>query len=144
MCTSFVSRYGLLERWTPDPALVPPPPAPAAPIGVPDDERVARTQADMAAEAAGYARHAVALGLAPTAPPSEAPGGPAAALSPVFFARIPLDPRQVFYASPSGLTLAIVNLKPLVPGHVLVIPRCGATFVLCIPAHQGQKRTTPS
>jgi diadenosine tetraphosphate (Ap4A) HIT family hydrolase len=34
-----------------------------------------------------------------------------------------LKPCQVFYRSPTGLTLAIVNLKPLVPGHVLVIPR---------------------
>jgi bis(5'-adenosyl)-triphosphatase len=29
----------------------------------------------------------------------------------------------VFYQSPSGLTLGVVNLKPLVPGHVLVIPK---------------------
>jgi len=41
----------------------------------------------------------------------------------LFFAQIALDPRQVFYASPAGLSLAIVNIKPLVPGHVLVIPR---------------------
>lgn len=34
---------------------------------------------------------------------------------------IPLS--QTFYTSPSKLSLAFVNLKPLLPGHVLVIPR---------------------
>ena len=29
----------------------------------------------------------------------------------------------ILFMSPSGLTVASVNLKPLVPGHVLVIPR---------------------
>lgn len=29
---------------------------------------------------------------------------------------------HIFYASPSGLSVAFVNLKPLVPGHVLVVP----------------------
>ena len=29
---------------------------------------------------------------------------------------------HLFYASPSGLSVAFVNLKPLVPGHVLVVP----------------------
>ena len=40
----------------------------------------------------------------------------------VRFGTFDLDPRQVFYVSASGLTRAIVNLKPLVPGHVLVVP----------------------
>ncbi|GAA5850906.1 hypothetical protein JCM8547_009128 [Rhodosporidiobolus lusitaniae] len=31
-------------------------------------------------------------------------------------------PNQVFYLSASRLTFALVNLKPLVPGHVLVVP----------------------
>ncbi|GAA6030059.1 hypothetical protein JCM8097_009235 [Rhodosporidiobolus ruineniae] len=31
-------------------------------------------------------------------------------------------PNQVFYVSASRRTIGIVNLKPLVPGHVLVIP----------------------
>eukprot|EP00434_Breviolum_minutum_P012281 symbB.v1.2.010824.t2/scaffold711.1/size292957/5 len=35
--------------------------------------------------------------------------------------RIPQS--HLFYASESGLTVALVNLKPLVPGHVLVVPR---------------------
>lgn len=30
---------------------------------------------------------------------------------------------SVFYRSPSGLTAAFVNLRPIVPGHVLVVPR---------------------
>lgn len=30
---------------------------------------------------------------------------------------------QTFYTSPSRLTLAFVNLKPLLPGHILIIPR---------------------
>ncbi|GAA5910908.1 hypothetical protein JCM6882_001928 [Rhodosporidiobolus microsporus] len=31
-------------------------------------------------------------------------------------------PNQVFYISSSRLSFALVNLKPLVPGHVLVVP----------------------
>ncbi|KAH8051174.1 bis(5'-adenosyl)-triphosphatase [Aureococcus anophagefferens] len=34
----------------------------------------------------------------------------------------PAMAEPVFYVSASGLTRAIVNLKPLVPGHVLVVP----------------------
>ncbi len=40
-----------------------------------------------------------------------------------FSPKIRLDPRQVFWVSASGLTMALVNLKPLVRGHVLVVPR---------------------
>lgn len=38
------------------------------------------------------------------------------------FGRFLVSPSQVFYRSPAGLTAAIVNLKPIVPGHVLVVP----------------------
>ncbi|KIY46944.1 diadenosine 5',5'''-P1,P4-tetraphosphate asymmetrical hydrolase [Fistulina hepatica ATCC 64428] len=38
----------------------------------------------------------------------------------IFFSSIDVT-RQVFFKTP--LTYAIVNLKPIVPGHVLVIPR---------------------
>jgi bis(5'-adenosyl)-triphosphatase len=39
------------------------------------------------------------------------------------FGRFTLPGDQVFYLSPSGLTVAIVNLRPLTPGHVLVLAR---------------------
>jgi bis(5'-adenosyl)-triphosphatase len=35
--------------------------------------------------------------------------------------RIPLS--QIFYTSKASLSYAFVNLKPLLPGHVLVVPR---------------------
>lgn len=38
------------------------------------------------------------------------------------FGRFKLSPAQVFYTSPSKLTYCSVNLKPIVPGHILVIP----------------------
>ena len=41
----------------------------------------------------------------------------------VQFGPLRLDAAQIFYASPPNLTLATVNLKPLLPGHVLVFPR---------------------
>uniref|UniRef100_A0A7S3RNF9 HIT domain-containing protein n=1 Tax=Strombidinopsis acuminata TaxID=141414 RepID=A0A7S3RNF9_9SPIT len=64
---------------------------------------------EMGREAQGYAS---AMGLSK----------PAAA-GPLKFGKFDLDPSQVFFASDAGLSLAIVNLKPLVPGHVMVIPR---------------------
>lgn len=39
------------------------------------------------------------------------------------FGKFGIPAATVFYHSPSGLTVAFVNLKPLVPGHVLVTPR---------------------
>mmetsp|Transcript_11269 Transcript_11269/g.35730 ORF Transcript_11269/g.35730 Transcript_11269/m.35730 type:complete len:116 (-) Transcript_11269:19-366(-) len=45
----------------------------------------------------------------------------------VAFGRFEIDPRQVFYQSET--CLAIVNLKPLVPGHVLVVPKRVVTFL---------------
>jgi len=41
----------------------------------------------------------------------------------VDFGGLKINRHQVFYESPSFLSLAIVNLKPVLPGHVLVIPR---------------------
>lgn len=66
-----------------------------------DDRRKPRTPDDMASEAATYADDEF--------------------YGPVKFGKFDIDHRQVFYASESSV--AIVNLKPLVPGHVLVIPR---------------------
>ncbi|KAL9459046.1 hypothetical protein AB3S75_002434 [Citrus x aurantiifolia] len=37
------------------------------------------------------------------------------------FGPFKIDPRQVFYSTP--LSYALVNLRPLLPGHVLVCPR---------------------
>ena len=42
--------------------------------------------------------------------------------------------RQVFHLSPSKLSYALVNLKPLLPGHVLVCPvRCTARLAHLSP-----------
>ena len=37
------------------------------------------------------------------------------------FGRFAISPSQIFHRSPSNLTAALVNLRPIVPGHVLVI-----------------------
>lgn len=39
------------------------------------------------------------------------------------FGRFEIPQSQIFFASPSKLTLALVNLRPIVPGHVLVVPQ---------------------
>lgn len=65
----------------------------------------------MACEASRYAEYAAAHGLAGGEQPTEE----------LAFGPWTASPRQVFYKSASGLTYASVNLKPLVPGHVLVI-----------------------
>jgi len=41
----------------------------------------------------------------------------------LIFGKFRISSSQVFYVSPSGLSAAIVNLRPIVPGHVLVIPK---------------------
>lgn len=41
--------------------------------------------------------------------------------TPYMFARHVIDPRQVFCATP--LSYSFVNIRPAVPGHVLIIPR---------------------
>jgi len=38
------------------------------------------------------------------------------------FGKCKIEPDHVFHKSPKGLTYALVNLRPLVPGHVLVVP----------------------
>jgi len=38
------------------------------------------------------------------------------------FGQFQISSSQIFYESPSNLTAAIVNLRPIVQGHVLVIP----------------------
>jgi bis(5'-adenosyl)-triphosphatase len=41
----------------------------------------------------------------------------------VRFGKFSIPASQVFYESASRLSLALVNLRPIVPGHVLVVPR---------------------
>lgn len=101
--------YERVQRWSPDgPATTPPP------FHIPtDEERKPRTAATMAEEACRY--HVAA---------AEGPGGGSEALPAPTFGfgpKIQLDSSQLFYAS--ALSVASVNLKPLCPGHVLVIPR---------------------
>ena len=38
-----------------------------------------------------------------------------------FFGSFLLNPSQIFFET--SLSVAIVNLKPIVPGHVLIIPK---------------------
>ena len=68
--------------------------------------------------------------LAPnSAPPSSSSSSGAAAsdASSLFFGKFEIPASHIFYTSPSKLSSALVNLKPIVPGHVLVIPtRAGA------------------
>ena len=95
--------YELVQRWSPEGAETVPPP-----FYIPsDDERKPRTEEQMANEARRYAAAA---------------GSPPPAASEVFqFGRIRLASTQLFYSSDS--TVATVNLKPLCPGHVLVVPK---------------------
>eukprot|EP00927_Polykrikos_kofoidii_P071555 TRINITY_DN67816_c0_g1_i1.p1 TRINITY_DN67816_c0_g1~~TRINITY_DN67816_c0_g1_i1.p1 ORF type:complete len:332 (+),score=29.49 TRINITY_DN67816_c0_g1_i1:53-1048(+) len=98
--------YELIDRWAPLEGHVNEPPK----WDLPEDEkRFARTAADMAEEAGCYAE------MSHDSSPLPA--------SKVTFGQFQLAPSQIFFVSTSGLTLATVNLKPLVPGHVLVIPR---------------------
>ena len=39
----------------------------------------------------------------------------------LLFGKFMINQSQIFYRSPSNLSAAIVNLKPIIPGHVLVI-----------------------
>lgn len=101
--------YDRVQRWSPDgPETVPPP------FHVPSDEdRKPRTEDTMATEARTYA---AACAAGPSGGGEPLPG-PTFGFGP----KIQLAASQLFYASP--LTVATVNLKPLCPGHVLVVPR---------------------
>jgi diadenosine tetraphosphate (Ap4A) HIT family hydrolase len=93
----------------------------------PDDaDRKNRTPDAMFAEAAGYAAYAAKHGLAGGCLPEGR----------VPFGKFTLSPKQVFYVSPTGSSMASVNLKPLLPGHVLVIT-ARATATMCeLPADE--------
>lgn len=97
--------YAALEAWKPWPAGALQPP----PIAWPADEhRKERTGELMAQEAGSYRAGIEGHG---NIPEEQA------------FAQYRIPGSHIFFASPSGLSLAFVNLKPLVPGHVLVTPR---------------------
>lgn len=72
-----------------------------------DEERKDRTSATMAEEATSYRGNSGGRG----------------AIAPHVFARFPISSEHCFYESESKLTVAFVNLRPLVHGHVLVTPR---------------------
>jgi diadenosine tetraphosphate (Ap4A) HIT family hydrolase len=103
--------HALLDAWTmsPDGATDSRPPIDLPP----DEQRVPRSGEMMAAEAARYIQ--VGATLSPLFVM------PADTDTPIYFGPHTLKPTVHFYQSP--LTRAFVNLKPLVPGHVLVTPR---------------------
>ena len=107
--------YGMLDRWTPDGRANPH----LEPLDVPADlSRRPRTAAEMAAES-----RELRAALDPEDRRLDLPDG-----GPVRFGPIPLDRDQLFFAS--DRSLALVNLKPLTQGHVLVIPRRVAPTLL--------------
>jgi len=101
--------YDMIDRWSPVEGEDNTPPA----LEIPDDEqRKPRTEDVMAGEASMYA---TAAGDAAGQLPEET--------ETVQFGKFSLKASQVFFTSKTGLSFATVNLKPLCPGHVLVIPR---------------------
>ncbi|KAL1507030.1 hypothetical protein AB1Y20_007892 [Prymnesium parvum] len=99
-----------LYSWVPLPGVSP---TPKDKLEVPPDSaRRDRSAEQMAAEAATY--RGLCNDLAPGC------GKPATAHA---FSKFPIASEQIFYTSPSGLTCAFVNLRPLANGHVLVTPR---------------------
>ena len=102
--------YDSVQRWSPEgPETVPPP------FYIPsDEERRPRTLEQMAEEASRYAAAAAAGSSSAPLPTGD-----------FQFGKFKVDASQLFYAS--ELSVAAVNLKPLCPGHVLVVPkRCVA------------------
>jgi diadenosine tetraphosphate (Ap4A) HIT family hydrolase len=99
-----------IDAWSPNVGEVNKPPVVAWPA---DATRTERTSEIMASEAQLY-REAL-----------QGSGHSCASFLPtgIKFSRFNIADSQVFYASRAGLSVAIVNLKPLQPGHVLVIPR---------------------
>lgn len=73
-----------------------------------EEDRRPRTPAEMAAEAGAYR---AAFGTDGSLPAEQA------------FAKFRIEGSSLFYLSPTALSVAFVNLKPLVKGHVLVTPR---------------------
>ena len=65
-----------------------------------------------------HARASMATSSTASPPPQ-----PPASASDLMFGPYAIRWSEVFAESPSGRALALVNLKPLVPGHVLILPR---------------------
>jgi diadenosine tetraphosphate (Ap4A) HIT family hydrolase len=99
--------YAALDAWSPHEGQTNTTPGWDIP---PDSQRTDRTAADMAGEARRYRGH-LRTGSDGVMPSEQR------------FGRFTLPGEQLFYLSPSGLTVAIVNLRPLTPGHVLVLAR---------------------
>ena len=102
-----------IRVWSPQSGVVHAPP----PVEWPAEaSRVARTDAAMVAEAARYRANARALGLEVSSLDDAAD---------FRFGPHVIPAGALFFASPDQRTVAFVNLKPLLPGHVLVSPaRC--------------------
>ena len=103
--------FDAMDGWAPTAAAAASLPAHVKLPLLADHERKDRTPATMADEAAAY--RALALAGAAAKPKVAAHT----------FARFPIAAEHVFLESPSGLSVAFVNLRPLVAGHVLVTPR---------------------
>ncbi|CAE7219809.1 aph1 [Symbiodinium sp. CCMP2592] len=114
--------YAALEAWTPWPAggaLQPPPIAWPA-----DEHRKERTGELMAQEAGSYRTGIEGHGSIPEEQAQrESSQARSQNLRERYDNAAQLERSHIFFASPSGLSVAFVNLKPLVPGHVLVTPR---------------------
>lgn len=56
-------------------------------------------------------------------PPSNSKQRPDHSMAPLIkFGPFPIPPSQIFHLSPMRLSFALVNLKPLLPGHILICP----------------------
>eukprot|EP00035_Acanthoeca_spectabilis_P032312 m.18272 g.18272 ORF g.18272 m.18272 type:complete len:281 (+) comp5293_c0_seq1:44-886(+) len=116
--------FSLIERWTPEVGEINQTP----PADWPDDEtRGARTAEVMFEEATDYAKRAADLGIIG----GVLPDGPVK-----FGPKITLSHKQCFFASSTGKSVATVNLKPLLPGHVLVIPRTSSPTLASMAADE--------
>jgi len=105
--------YEVMDAWNPVNGEVNQPP----PFEFPADEsRTDRTAAEMEAESEVYraafatvaTKHGLVCGELPESQ---------------LFSRFSIPTSQIFYSSPSNLTVALVNLRPLCPGHVLVVSK---------------------
>ena len=68
------------------------------------------------------------------------PGDAPVPVDAVSFGPLALDPAQSFLASPNAV--AVVNLKPLAPGHVLVLPWSVRDAIVCSTSLQRVTDTT--
>ena len=102
--------FDAMDGWAPTAAAAAQLPAQQKLTMLADHERKDRTPATMADEAAAYRALA-------------GPAGPAPAPAAHTFGRFTIAAEHIFLESRSKLSVAFVNLRPLVAGHVLVTPR---------------------